>query len=248
MRNKSNNNQVPALNKGSGVGSGVDDERRNQSELAFRIKALRKKVDLTQRDLAKIVGVSVNSVQKWESGTKPNSKHIPKLSEALKCSTDFLIFGGEPEILADEVIRYPGQEIPGNTPLLNKVKSDELEYNRGGGHKGKSIEELFGVEEGSPMSQAVRLLLKIYDSQNEYLIRAISYNLQAFGHMVDQSRREKEADDKIEDLRAQLESIQKELSDRGLIVIERRKGAERRKEPEPKPPVQERRHLNDRRK
>jgi transcriptional regulator with XRE-family HTH domain len=43
----------------------------------------RKAKGLTQADLARALGVNVNSVQGWERGSEPRPKLVPKLAEAL---------------------------------------------------------------------------------------------------------------------------------------------------------------------
>jgi len=55
----------------------------------INIKKCRKKIKLTQVDLAKAVGVSLNSIQNWEKGvTTPKSKNLKKLHKVLKIKED----------------------------------------------------------------------------------------------------------------------------------------------------------------
>lgn len=61
-----------------------------------RIKAQRKRVGMTQVDLAKIVGVARVSLTQWENGdTSPKGENLLKLSRALSVSPDWLVTGKE---------------------------------------------------------------------------------------------------------------------------------------------------------
>ena len=60
--------------------------------LAEKITALRKKVGWSQEELAYQMGVSRQSVSKWESGTSiPDLERILKLSQVFGVSTDYLL-------------------------------------------------------------------------------------------------------------------------------------------------------------
>lgn len=62
--------------------------------LAEKIKALRKKKNLTQEALAAILGVERTTVTMWESGQNtPPTKHLVPLAEALDCTLDELMRG-----------------------------------------------------------------------------------------------------------------------------------------------------------
>lgn len=57
-----------------------------------RIKELRKKNNLTQKQLAEKVHVSSQVVSNWERGyTIPDSEDVKKLAEILNCSIDYLL-------------------------------------------------------------------------------------------------------------------------------------------------------------
>lgn len=52
----------------------------------------RARLGLTQVELAKRVGVSVNTVSSWETGSfEPNSSSIKQLAKLFDCSTDYLL-------------------------------------------------------------------------------------------------------------------------------------------------------------
>lgn len=56
------------------------------------IRVMREKLQLSQGDLAEIVGVNRSTVSKWERGIlTPRTKKIPKLATALKCSVGELL-------------------------------------------------------------------------------------------------------------------------------------------------------------
>ena len=60
--------------------------------LAEKIIALRKKAGWAQEELAYQMGVSRQSVSKWESGTSiPDLERILKLSQVFGVSTDYLL-------------------------------------------------------------------------------------------------------------------------------------------------------------
>lgn len=59
---------------------------------AERIKQLRKKKELSQSDLAELVGVKNNTVSTWERGTrKPDFEALNKLSEVFGVSFEYIL-------------------------------------------------------------------------------------------------------------------------------------------------------------
>ncbi len=62
-------------------------------EIRDKIAALRKKKDWSQRDLAKELGVSFQTVQQWEAegGTHPRPARLPAIAKALGISVSKLI-------------------------------------------------------------------------------------------------------------------------------------------------------------
>ena len=62
-----------------------------------RLSQLRKERDLTQQELADMVGMHVNQIKKYEAGTaQPTLKALISLVKALHVSLDNLVFGDEP--------------------------------------------------------------------------------------------------------------------------------------------------------
>ncbi|MFZ4219175.1 helix-turn-helix domain-containing protein [Enterobacter ludwigii] len=69
---------------------------KNTTKMSDRIVTRRTELGLTQRGLAKLVGLSSVSIMKWENGqNEPSGKNLFALSEALKCSPAWLLFGDE---------------------------------------------------------------------------------------------------------------------------------------------------------
>lgn len=54
------------------------------------IAKYRKKLNMTQEDLAKAVGVSTQAVSKWECGGTSDALLLPSIAEKLKVSIDAL--------------------------------------------------------------------------------------------------------------------------------------------------------------
>ena len=89
--------------------------------LADKIISLRKKEGMTQEDLASQIGVSRQSVSKWESSmAMPDLDKIIKLSKIFSVSTDFLLDDdlGMEQIIVDEKIEETSRLI--DLDLLNQ--------------------------------------------------------------------------------------------------------------------------------
>ena len=56
------------------------------------IKNMRERLEITQTELAKRLGVTQGAVSQWENGTtNPGIELLPKLAEILNCSVDELL-------------------------------------------------------------------------------------------------------------------------------------------------------------
>ena len=91
------------------------------------IKTAREAIGYSQKDLAEIMHVSQPTVCDWEKGRKyPAGKNLLRLSEILKCSTDF--------ILTPDDYQRPisGQELKmslfGTLNIDDAALSDVLQY------------------------------------------------------------------------------------------------------------------------
>jgi len=60
--------------------------------LAEKIKLLRERINLTQSDLARQLGLTRSSVNAWEMGLSvPSTQYIVELAKTFKVSTDYLL-------------------------------------------------------------------------------------------------------------------------------------------------------------
>ncbi len=95
-------------------------------DIANRVKKLRKALDLTQHQLAELVGVAQNSIQKLEKGDTKNPRNIEALARALNCTPEYLQFGiGETQ--ADKKSENsnvaPGPTLKAAVPLISWVQA-----------------------------------------------------------------------------------------------------------------------------
>ena len=77
-----------------------------KSGIGRRISECREDMDMTMEDLATMIGVSTNTINRWENeGVPPKATDIAKLSKALNTTCDFLITGipAENKVLVDEL-------------------------------------------------------------------------------------------------------------------------------------------------
>ena len=66
------------------------------SAYAKRLTGRRKSLGFSQRDLSRLMGVSVNTIQSYEAGSLPRGEHFLNLARVLQCSLDWLVgLGGE---------------------------------------------------------------------------------------------------------------------------------------------------------
>ncbi len=86
---------VSTLNTYSFAKNGINWSPEASPELvtayAQRLINRRKRLGLSQRDLAKMVDVSVNTIQSYESGSLPRGEHFLNLARSLQCSLDWLV-------------------------------------------------------------------------------------------------------------------------------------------------------------
>lgn len=92
--------------------------------LGRRVLRRRKDVRLTQRDLAKALGISHATISLWESdNTEPSGKNLFALAKVLQCSPTWLLFGDED--------KEPGEPVaPTTEPLLSPDEQEVLELYR----------------------------------------------------------------------------------------------------------------------
>ena len=89
-----------------------------------RLQAARKRKNMLQLELAKASGISVRSIQNWESGLRrpSNIESIEKLAAALGVSTSDLVDDNE-AFLTQPGDKYGQRGIQDATQLLNDMKA-----------------------------------------------------------------------------------------------------------------------------
>jgi transcriptional regulator with XRE-family HTH domain len=69
-----------------------------------RLKEARAKKGASQSELAKIIGVHVTNISRYERGeNKPTSDVLSKLADALDVSTDFLMSGSTDDVATEAI-------------------------------------------------------------------------------------------------------------------------------------------------
>lgn len=96
------------------------------------IKSLRTKLGVTQKEFAELVGVSVNTVQNWESGGKiPKSKH--PILQSLTAKPHIIyggqhVTGGGDAVNGDKIVEKVKEEVEDEqveeVTVIKKVKCD----------------------------------------------------------------------------------------------------------------------------
>lgn len=73
-------------------------------EFSERLKNLRKKVGLTQVDVAGKLGISQQAYASWERGVKkPTQENLVKISQVLNVSIDYLVGNSDEGVKEDEL-------------------------------------------------------------------------------------------------------------------------------------------------
>lgn len=88
---------------------------------------MRKKNGLSQEDLANQIGVSRQTVSKWESGQSyPEAEKLMLLSEQFSVSVDYLLKGetekSSPEVPDQKESRMPADTVEKEVPAVQKVE------------------------------------------------------------------------------------------------------------------------------
>lgn len=85
---------IPLTSDDSRVYSSIPKRYAPDVSLARNIHVLRRAADLTQKALAKTLGVSQGAVSKWETGTaEPSASDLPKIAVVLGATLDQLLRG-----------------------------------------------------------------------------------------------------------------------------------------------------------
>lgn len=91
-----------------------------KTAFSIRLKELRKENKVTQKDLAKYLNLTANSICEWEnSRSEPSISSLSKISSFFKCSIDYLV-GREDDF--GNIVIY-GE----NTPALSTQEQNLLQ-------------------------------------------------------------------------------------------------------------------------
>jgi transcriptional regulator with XRE-family HTH domain len=115
------------LNSG-GIGWSPEASPELVSAYAQRLTSRRKRLGFSQRDLARLMGVSVNTIQSYETGSLPRGEHFLNLARVLQCSLDWLVgLGGEglswPMMVEDDEPRPYGSPASAVRPVREAPRS-----------------------------------------------------------------------------------------------------------------------------
>ena len=70
----------------------MSNEQITKLSLGLKIKEIRMKRGISQKNLAQMLGISPGRLSNWENGASfPDFKYMPELSCALGCSFDYLL-------------------------------------------------------------------------------------------------------------------------------------------------------------
>lgn len=93
---------------------------RKDLQLYGKIQARRKALGLSQEELAQRMGVSRQSVTKWETGlSAPDLDRLVELADTLGVSLDYLL---RDQVELSDVPSEPGESIPGEIPSEEKTE------------------------------------------------------------------------------------------------------------------------------
>ncbi|MEK5282578.1 MULTISPECIES: helix-turn-helix domain-containing protein [Paenibacillus] len=95
-----------------------------------RIRNLRKRNNLKQRQLGDLIGVSPQVISNWERGySPPDNENIAKLAEALNTSTDYLL-GRLDDIFSDDLSMSTRLEIIADQKqeFLSSLHKDQVTF------------------------------------------------------------------------------------------------------------------------
>lgn len=135
-----------------------------------RLKKLRLESGYTQKELAKLIGISYQSLQKYENGiSKPRLARLEELAVIFNVSVSYLL--GETDIRTTSTLNK-------TLDFSNRIKSLRLET----GYTQKELAELIGMSQGSyakygtetghiiPSVDRLQKLAKVFNVSVSYLI------------------------------------------------------------------------------
>lgn len=91
-----------------------------------RLKALRKKKRLTQRELAKLIGAKHNSISDWENdGHKPDVDTIERLMGVFEVSSDYLLARDIPAVFNKDAENIANRIIEEIAPYVDGLNEED---------------------------------------------------------------------------------------------------------------------------
>lgn len=97
--------------------------------LGDRIRELRTKRGMTQKELADILGVTDAAIGMWENARRePDVEHIKKMAAIFGVTTDYLIGQADTRDLPQTVAPYLADGLKELTPEARKEVMDFIEY------------------------------------------------------------------------------------------------------------------------
>lgn len=101
-----------------------EDLERLRNEIGHRVMIARKAKGLTQRDLAKAFGISLNAFSNYEHGREIKGTMLVKLADILECSVSWLLGVSE-----------EGQHLEPQDPLMVRIHAAAMLLNNRGKRK-----------------------------------------------------------------------------------------------------------------
>ncbi|WP_387692934.1 XRE family transcriptional regulator [Photorhabdus sp. RM71S] len=86
--------------------------------IAERVKIRRIELDLTQTELADLIGTKQQSIEQLERGKTKRPRFLPELAVALQCSVSYLLYGTEDQ---KEEIEYAGKPKNGLVRVIGEA-------------------------------------------------------------------------------------------------------------------------------
>ncbi len=69
----------------------------DKKEFNRKLKTLRKEKGYTQEQFSAVIGIKRNTYARYETDTNPSLEVFCDICEALRCTSDYLLFTPEPE-------------------------------------------------------------------------------------------------------------------------------------------------------
>jgi transcriptional regulator with XRE-family HTH domain len=156
----------------------------------LKISQLRKEKNITQMELADLMGVSYQAVSNWERGNSmPDISKLPELSEILEVSIDELLIDGKPLELVKNIINgteneYIDEEkisidtVAEVAPILKPKQTDEIvgkviEANEGN-KEAISFNDILSIAPFLSREKLDKLALDFYTSDDIHELQSLA--------------------------------------------------------------------------